>query len=271
MTAPFLVVGQSRGPRNARTDPATGLRFYTWQGVEYPSVTTIRRLAGIPHRLAEWQIGQVVTRAVERMAEYHARLSTGDPEQLKLVKQELRQAAIDKREARAALGTAVHAAIDAQSAITAVGPDIAPRLGQFLDWRSASEVEVLGSELQLWNTTVGYAGSGDLLGRFPDGSTWVVDYKTGDGVYADHLLQLLAYLMAEFVGEDDVVDKAMTAHLREASGIALLHLEDRRWEFISLEATAEAWDAFRGLLAFARWMAAHQDIESVTLGTRRSA
>ena len=34
------------GPKNARTDPNTGLRFYTWQGVEYPSVTTIRRMAG---------------------------------------------------------------------------------------------------------------------------------------------------------------------------------------------------------------------------------
>jgi len=34
------------GPRNARTDQS-GLRFYTWQGVEYPSVTTIRRMAGL--------------------------------------------------------------------------------------------------------------------------------------------------------------------------------------------------------------------------------
>jgi hypothetical protein len=90
-------------------------------------------------------------------------------------------------------------------------------------------------------------------------------------VYPDQLLQLLPYLMAEFVGEDDVVDEDLTALLRQARGVALLHLVDHGWEFRSLEATPDAWRAFRGLLAFARWMAEHQSIDSVTLGTRRGA
>jgi len=267
----FLVVGQQRGPRNARTDPATGLRWYTWRGVEYPSVTTARRLAGIPHRLAEWQIGQVAARAMERAAEYSSRLATSDPDELTKVRQELRQAAVDKREARAALGTAVHQAIESQMGLSVVGSDIAPRLRQFLDWRATSGVEILGQELQVWSPTIGYAGSVDLLGRFPDGSVWVVDYKTGDGLYSDQLLQLLAYLMADFVGVDDVVDDAMTELLREATGVALLHLEDDGWEFRSLEATPAAWRAWRGLLAFARWQADHLEIDSVTLGTKKGA
>src|SRR5690349_4996475 len=143
----FLVVGQTRGPRNARTDPKTGLRWYPWLGVEYVSVTTARRLAGIPIRLAEWQIGQVAARAIERAGEYAARLATADPDELVKVKQELRQAAVDKREARAALGTAVHQAIESQMGLSVVGSDIAPRLRQFLDWRTASGVEILGQEL----------------------------------------------------------------------------------------------------------------------------
>jgi hypothetical protein len=274
--SPTVTVGQHVGPKNSRTDPATGLRWYTWQGVEYPSVTTIRRLAGVPHRLAEWQIGQVAVRAIERMAEYSARLSSADPDELVKVRQELRAAAVDKREARAAFGTAVHQAIEARMGLSVVGSDIAPRLRQFLDWRSSSGVEIVGSELQVWNPRVGYAGSVDALCRFPDGSTWVVDWKTGgdnlsEGVYPDQLLQLMPYLMAEFVGEDDVVDDAMTDVLLGAKGVALLDLVDSGWEFRSLEATPEAWIAFRGLLKFARWMAEHQSIDSVTLGVRKGA
>lgn len=274
--SPTVTVGQHVGPKNSRTDAATGLRWYMWRGVEYPSVTTVRRLAGVPHRLAEWQIGQVAARAIERMAEYASRLEVADADELVRVRQELRAAAVDKREARAAFGTAVHQAIENKMGLSVVGSDIAPRLRQFLDWRSVSGVELVGSELQVWNPTVGYAGSVDALARFPDGSVWVVDWKTGgddlsQGVYADQLLQLLPYLMAEFVGSDDVVDDEMTPLLRQASGVGILHLVDNAWEFRSLEATPEAWRAFRGLLAFARWMAEHQSIDSVTLGKRRGA
>lgn len=270
----FVQIGRQTGPRNARTDPATGIRYYEWQGQEYPSVTTVRRLAGIPLRLAQWQVNQVAARAVEQIADHYQRLSSGSPDEPKAVLEELRRAAVDKREQRAAFGSAVHQAIEGELPLTAVGADLVPRLRQFFDWRQASGVEILGRELQVFNLTIGYAGSVDLLARFPDGSVWVVDYKTGgddlsEGIYPDQLLQLLPYLMAEFVGEDDVQDDRMTALLHQARGVALLHLVDREWEFRSLDATPEAWTAFRGLLLFSSWMAAHPDMGSVTLGVRK--
>lgn len=272
----MIVVGQKRGPRNARTDTATGVRYYAWHGVEYPSVTTVRSLAGVPRRLHEWSISQVVARALERIPDYYARLQSADPEEPGRVASELRQAATDKREAKAAFGTAVHEAIEAGHGLALVGSDLAPRLRQFLDWRVASDVEILGSELQVWAPTVGYAGSVDALCRFPDGSVWVVDWKTGgsdlsEGVYPDQLLQLLPYLMAEFVGADDVVDEPMTELLHQATGVGILHLVDNAWEFRSLEATPEAWIAFRGLLKYAMWTVDHQSMDSVTLGSKRGA
>lgn len=271
---PFLTIGQTRGPRNARTDPATGLRWYRWGEQEFVSVTTARRMAGIPHRLAQWQVEQVVSRAMERSADIARRLSSGEPLDFTAVRTELRAAATDKREAKAAFGTAVHEAIEGEIALTRVGADLAPRLRQFMSWRAESGVEILGRELQVWNPRIGYAGSVDLLGRFPDGSIWVVDYKTGgddltEGTYPDQLLQLLPYLMGEFVGSDDVVDERATALLKQAQGVALLHLVDKEWEFRSLEATPEAWRAFLGLLEFSMWMNDHQTMDSVTLGTRR--
>jgi len=267
---PFIEVGKTGpGPRNARTDPETGLRFYIWQGREYPSVTTIRRLAGVPHGLHQWALGQVAAYALDHATDIAQRLT--DPAKLAVVRHELRAAATAERDRSAALGTAVHQAIEGGKALADVGPDIAPRLRQYLAWAASSGVEVLATELQVWNTTVGYAGSVDLLGRFPDGSIWVIDHKTGKGVFAEHLLQLLPYLMAEFVGSDDVVDDELTALLRQARGVALLHLSDTGWEFRSLEATPEAWAAFRGLLAFGTWMAGHGSIDDVTLGVRKGA
>ena len=40
---PVVTIVVSPGPRNARTDPETGLRTYRWQGRDLPSVTSLRR------------------------------------------------------------------------------------------------------------------------------------------------------------------------------------------------------------------------------------
>lgn len=269
---PIVTVGKApAGPRNAQTDPKTGLRFYTWNGQKLPSVTTIRRLAGLPWGLHEWSLGQIATFAIDNIGELHARLSSGTPGVAAVVRHELRAAATAQRDKAAELGSAVHEAAAAGMALADVSPDIAPRLRQYQSWLTESRAEILGAEFQLWNLAVGFAGSADLMCRFPDGSVWIVDIKTGKGTYAEHVLQLVPYLMAEFVGSDNVVDERLTGFLHQVKGVALLHLTADSWEFRSLHATPESWAAFRGLLEFGRWMTDHADIESVTLGTRKGA
>jgi hypothetical protein len=266
---PLITVGET-GPRNASTD-ANGLRYYTWQGKRYPSVTTIRRLAGIPHGLHQWALNQVINRVLDEAPSIAGRLSSGDPAAVALTRQYLRTAATEERDKAARKGTAVHEAAASGKALTDVGPDIAPHLRQYLDWQERSGVEVIASEFQVWNPTVGYAGTCDLLGRFPDGSTWVIDLKTGKGVYGEHALQLMAYLMAEFVGADDVIDETLSAALGLAKGIAVLHLGADSWEFHSLRADPDTWAAYRGLLKFGVWMASHPGIADVSLGSRKGA
>lgn len=265
---PTITVGA--GPKNARTDPESGLRFYTWQGRDLPSVTSIRRLAGLPHGLHQWSITQVINRALDNLASIASRVSSGDPGQLAVVKTELRKAATEERDRAARLGTSVHDAAATGKPLTAVPPEQAPRLRQYYDWLRVSGAEILGAEFQCWNLTVGYAGTCDLLVRFPSGEVWVLDLKTGKGVYSEHALQLLAYLMAEFVGQDDVVDERLTGLLRQAQGIGVVHLADDHWEFRSLTADPATWSAFRGLVAFATWMHEHGSVDTVTAGTRRS-
>ncbi len=273
---PFLEIGRQTGPRNSRTDPVSGIRYYEWEGRWLPSVTTIRSLAGVPRRLHESSLTKVVGRAFDRMALYHGIVEGGDPADLEAAKRDMRAAATEHRDRKAALGTAVHQAVEGGLALTQVGSDIAPRLRQHKHWTASSGVEVLARECQVWNLTVGYAGTIDLLGRFPDGSIWVVDDKTGgedwdEGIYPEQVLQLVPYLMSEFIGNDGFVDPVLTEYLHQAQGIAILHLLNKGWEFRSLEATEWEWRAFRGLLEFALWAAAHPSIDSVTLGKKRGA
>jgi hypothetical protein len=257
------------GPRNARTDPETGLRFYRWHGIDLPSVTTIRRMAGVPYGLHQWAIGKVIDRVLDEWPELGKQLKTGDPAATAVVRHHLRQASTDERDAAARLGTAVHDAAATGLALTDVPPDVAPRLRQYQDWLTSSGAEILASEFQCWNLTAGYAGTADLLCRFPDGSIWVVDLKTGKGIYSEHALQLMGYLMAEIVGEDDTINEPVTELLHQATGMAVLHLSASGWEFVSLRADGQTWAAFRGLLQFAVWMKGNPTVDAVSLGSRK--
>lgn len=277
--APVPFVTVAPGPRNARTDSESGLRFYTWAGVEYPSVTTIRRLAGIPHGLHQWTISQVILRVVTEHGtltemltrERRPRERVLEKNRMDEASKWLRRAATEERDAAAALGTAVH-----DAAAKGLHPDdvdeaVRPRLSQFRDWLATAKPWILGVEFQVFNLTVGYAGTADLLVRLLDGSVWLIDLKTGKSTFSEHLLQLMGYLMAEFVGADDVIDERLTALLHQVTGIAVLHLADDHWEFQQLEASADAWAAARGLLRFAVWMHQHPDIDDVTAATRRGS
>lgn len=273
-----LITVGAPGPRNARlTDD--GLRLYHWPatGQDVPSVTTIRRLAGIPHSLHQWSINQVVDRVIDNVGAIRSQLS--DPRQLDDLRSWLRSAATDERDRRGQLGTAVHDAAAMGRSLADVSPEVAPYLRQYYAWLTTSRAEVVLAERQVWNLTAGYAGSFDLIARFPDGSLWMVDLKTGSGLYSDHGLQLAAYRYAEFVsraqagdaGLEDVVDEDATELLHAVTGTAVLHLSARRWEFHSLKTGAAEFDAYLGLLRFAVWSHEHPDVASFSLGSRKGA
>lgn len=274
MTDP-LVITISSGPRNARTDES-GLRFYTWHGRELVSTTTVRRMAGVPHRLHQWAISQVVKRATGNVwtlvkmltRKRRARERVLEKNRVEEAAKWLRQAATEERDAAAKLGTTVHDAAAAGIDINLVEEKARPRLLQFRAWLAESKAEILATEFQVFNLTVGYAGTGDLLVRFPNGEIWLIDLKTGKGTFAEHALQLVAYLMAEFSGSDDIVDERVTELLQSVHGIAILHLADDHWEFRKVRPDATTFRAFRGLLAFAMWMREHDDVDDVTVAKR---
>jgi hypothetical protein len=284
-----VTVKGSDGPRNAFIQKGTGLRWYTWQGRTLPSVTSIRNMAGQPHALVSWKIAKVCDRAVDELDTLNAMMTRErKPRERVLEKNRrkeargwLRAAHEEERDRAANRGTAVHKAAeddvapedvtdyeDPDSGAIIAADEIRPKLRQYLAWLAQSGAEILLKERQVWNLELGYAGSFDLLCRFPNGELWIVDLKTGSHTYSDHVLQQIAYLMGEFIGADDVIDEAATALLHQVVGVAILHLQDDGWDFIKPVIDAEAWAAFRGLLAFATWTAAHATERSFTVASK---
>lgn len=281
-------------PRNAFTDPSTGMRFYRLQGRDLPSVTTLRRMAGLPHGLASWQLSKVTERATSEVETLVAMLNRPkrprervvEANRIKEASRWLRAAATEERDASAALGTAVHDAasrgltpdtlpdpfefVKDGEKVSLDAATIAPRLGWYRDWLAASQATIVASEFQVANLTVGYAGSCDLMVRFPTGAQWIVDIKTGKGLYAEHALQVLAYRNAEVVFHDDVVDERLTAELRRTSGLAVLHLADDGWTFSAFRDTDDLWEAFLGLHAFAMWAHRNPVADGLVYGSRSS-
>lgn len=266
------------GPANATTDARTGLRSYLWQGRSYPSVTSIRRMAGVPHGLVAWQLNQVIKRVTTDTDTLNEMLTRErkpreralESNRVAEVSKWLRAAATEERDRSAKLGTAVHDAAAAGKRPEDVDEEIQPRLRQYIDWLEVSGAEVLGSEFQCWSPSIGYAGTADLLVRFPRGDIHLVDLKTGSGIYAEYALQVMAYAMADFVGTNDVIDQELTDHLHAHSGLAVLHLADDGWEYVVIKRDEATWEAFRGLLTFAVWMAQHPDGDSITQARRKS-
>lgn len=331
MTNPdTITIAGEGGPRNARTDPDSGLRFYRWGDREVPSVTTLRSMAGLPFNLAAWQLARVCDRATDGYDEL-GRILTRErrPRERKVeenrrdeARRWLRSAPEELRDYAATRGTAVHEAADKAipldwigdyrkvrirvplldeigvqqvtekgtkrvttierqgyqlvvpdgaeivSDITVPAAEIVARVRQDRAWLERSGFEILVSEGQVWNLTLGYGGSFDRLGRFPNGELWIIDIKTGDQSFSDYLLQQCGYLMGEFIGSDDVIDEEATRLLHQVSGVAILHLHEDRAEFLKLDIDARTWAAFRGLLAFSTWTADHPTEDTFVVARR---
>lgn len=247
---------------------------YTWQGRDLPSWSTIRAAAGMRPQIHAWALGGMADAALEMSGTLAAATTTGDEAAIKWARARLWDAAVDARDTAARLGTRVHEAVELGTDPALAPSDIAAKLGWFRDWLAVSRAKVLAQEYAIYNLTVGYGGTVDLLVLMPDGSVWVVDLKTGKSVWGEHALQVMGYVHGEFVGVDtedgQQVDEAVTAFHRSARGMAVLHVTDDGWAFHSMRPDAATWEAFTGLFRFAAWQHDHDDIADVTLGVRRS-
>jgi hypothetical protein len=266
------------GPRNSRTNKDNGLRFYDWLGDEFPSVTSIRSLAGMPINLAAWYRRMTIQRAISEYKKLGELIDGGvtdvDGKLSGPAFSWLWRAPDDASAKSREIGSRVHEAAASKAPLMDADEEIRPLLRQYLKWLEDSGAEVLLAERQVWNLSVGYAGTFDLIAKFKaTGKVYLIDLKTGSGTYPEHAMQGEAYSRAEFVGNDGVVDVEATKVLESVDGIAILHLQPDGWSFKIIDPAKResVWKAFCGLLDFAMWVDRTPTIDDVVVRTLKGS
>jgi hypothetical protein len=239
------------GPPDAHTDDQ-GIRVYDWQGRSLLSVTSIRRVVGTPFQLAAWQVNQALEAGVEAVL-----AGPRDGETPEELKKRLRARAHEVRDKAADLGKRVHAAADGSGPLD---EDLKPYLVQYQDALRSLRLKVLLQEAQVFNLTLGYAGSLDLLADRGE-RRCLVDLKTGKSLYVDHILQLVGYTMGEFIGVRGVRDEAATKLLHSVDTLAILHLSPSEWEWVEVRPAARTYEAFTRMVGTAQWLMENPHID----------
>lgn len=155
--------------------------FYWLEGVPYVSVTQVLRVIDRP-ALRYW-FGQQVYRAFVKDPTLSEKDALSAP---------YRQS--DKAKSR---GSTVHSIVEAYKKTGAVIEDIPEEFRgyaeAFYSWIKDNSVEVISQEKTVISKKHGYAGTLDLIVSISDSGTWLIDVKTGKGIYPESWLQLSAY------------------------------------------------------------------------------
>jgi hypothetical protein len=191
---------------DARSTPSTAVGLvrdarhrYSWNGGPlYPSVTTILGIKDKP-ALVGWAKRETAACAVRNLDVLERMVRSGGS-----------QAAVDwlkripdyARDASADLGSAVHAA--AEAIARGVSAPVAENVGPFVaayrrDFLEVFHPRFIALEAMVCSERYEYGGTADAFAEI-DGEIWLLDYKTGAGVYPDTALQLGGLARAQFIG-----------------------------------------------------------------------
>ncbi len=184
-----------------------------------PSITTV--IGQQANSLDGW-IGYMAATAVANHPDLGAAI--GNPGQLRTVVRDSSNAAEQFRDAAAARGDRVHNYCE-QVALRALGrphqvPEALEALNEnregdfalrFDDWWKQYDVQPLAPEITVWNESVGYAGTLDLVATI-GGKLCIIDYKTKgtdrNGQVKSLDAKVVMQLVAGMKAEESIVDEA---------------------------------------------------------------
>jgi len=235
-----------------------------------PSVTSILRVLDKP-ALTAWYKRQVAESAVlgydhwkDLAAEDAVKWLTSMPNA--------------QRDRAAERGTEIHGLVDAAGRSPdggsglPVSQEYADTLSAFAGFLEAcgGSQSIVSSEKAVLNLSEGYAGTFDLL-MHKDNELWLIDVKTGKGVYPDYALQLAGYGMAEHIA---LPNDPTLYPFPEPQRYGVLHLRPERYSeaastpegrqypdgyrLLEYSITDRERLAFLAALELWRWMQAHK-------------
>lgn len=246
-------------PRLATT-AKTGKRFYEWRGDPFWSVTTIIG-GGVPKpALINWAkkfTAEVAYDEFKTLAAMH------DADDRDGAIDWLKGAAFRMRDRAADLGSIVHASCEAYALDKPIPPwpvTAKARMEGFKAFLEDHEPDYHNVEASVFNRSENYAGTLDSICTIA-GRRYLLDIKTGKGVYPETALQLAAYRYSEFIAGADGAEIPMP----EVDGCAVLHLpEAGGYELIEVRADPDVFRAFLYVREVFKWQS--ETAKSVILG-----
>lgn len=128
-----------------------------------------------------------------------------------------------------------------------VPDDLAPFVAAYRQWLADFQPEFLAAEEMVYSHH-GYAGTFDAIARIA-GETWMLDYKTSKGVYAETALQLAAYAAADFIGRPGDPKRY---EIPKVDQYGVVHIRPEGAELVPYDVTG-AFDAFLAFKRGAEW------------------
>lgn len=258
-------------PADARKSSKGG-RYYVWRAPDgeeterYFSVTTIID-GGIPKpALMGWAVKQTAIYAIENAELLRLHIAKDlvdgklpapgpDGKQTGEGCQEAYKLLWNSRWAKsqkaADLGTYIHEAIEAYVLDKPHGDwpdDAAPYLENAVSFLTEFGVLVEMVEASIFNRTQKYAGTLDMIATI-NGERWLIDFKTGSGVYPEAALQMAAYAHAEFIGKPDRSEELMP----RIDHAAVIHLRPDGYKVIPVKVTEAVFQYFMYAREVFRW------------------
>jgi len=229
-------------------------RFYTIDGQQWPSVTTVLDIVAKP-ALGPWYAKEERRYFEAAMLEVLSKPGARDPEfVLTAVAEAVSgvKAADRAKQQAATIGTAMHAGIE-WALRTQLGEDPGPEprlpdaaawaVESWKDWAKSVALEPLAIERTVYCEVCGYAGTLDLYARV-SGVLTVLDWKSGKAIYPEAFLQNIAYRHA-----------ATRRGMPSAQGLIVRlpkYQDDPAWEAMPVPEALTVED-FRAALRLWRW------------------
>jgi hypothetical protein len=172
---------------------------YSWNGGPlYPSVTTILGIKDKP-ALVGWAKRETAACAIRNLEVLERMVQSGGAQ---AAVEWLKRIPDFQRDASADLGTAVHAAAEtiARGEPVSISDEVRPFVAAYRrDFLEVFRPRFIAVEAMVCSERYEYGGTADVFAEI-DGEIWLLDYKTGTGVYPDSALQLGALARAQFIG-----------------------------------------------------------------------
>jgi hypothetical protein len=213
-----------------------------------PSVTTVLRVVDRSGPIAGWARREVAACAVRNLDTLIAMRAEGGPNAavnwLKTIPDYARDKAADR-------GTQVH--LLAEQIVRGGEPDVPEELaGHVSAYRTFLRrwsPRFLAVEQMVCSLTHGYAGTCDAIADI-GGERWLLDIKTGNGIYPEAALQLAAYGAAQFIGRPG---DPRRYRLPRPTRFGVVHVSADRAELVPVAVDRLTFATFLQALELWRW------------------